>query len=76
MTKEKMFSIHTDMLSGQVRKLNFLGAAGPPDAVQAEKPRGRILPSRLLHKELTGEEITFFSRHQKPWLIALIAQEG
>lgn len=47
-TKEKrkaLFSIHTGMLSGQERKLNFLGGAGPPDAVQAEKPRGRILPS-------------------------------
>lgn len=81
MTKEKrkaLFSIHTGMLSGRERKLSFLGAAGPPDAVQAEKPRGRILPSRpylLLHKELAGEEITLFSRHQ-PWLFAHMAQEG
>lgn len=53
-----MFSTHTGMLSGQERKLNFLGATGPPDIVQADKPRVRISPSLpylLLHNELKGE---------------------
>lgn len=51
-----MFSIHTGMLSGQERKLNFLGTTGLPGIVQADRPRGRVLPSLpylLLHKELT-----------------------
>ena len=39
-----MFSTHTGMLSGQERKLNFLGTAGPPDIVQADKTRVQTLP--------------------------------
>ena len=59
-----MFSTHTGMLSGQERKLNFLGITEPPDIVQADKPRVRILPSLsylLLHKELsrTGNHLAF-----------------
>lgn len=58
MAREKIqvFSIHTGMLSGQDRKFNFLGTTGPPDIVEADKPRVRMLPSLpylLLHKELT-----------------------
>lgn len=55
-----MFSIHTGMLSGQERKLNFLGATGPQILSKQTNQGGESCPAfpNLLHKELTGEEAT------------------
>lgn len=44
---------HTGMLSGQERKFNFLGTKGPPDTVETDTPRVRLLPSLPCYTELT-----------------------
>lgn len=75
--KEKIQVFHTGMLSGQERKFNFLGTRGPPDTVETDTPRVRLLPSFPCYtKSSPEEETTFLSSPQKPWLLAHMAQMG
>lgn len=73
-----MFSVHKGMLSGQERKLNFLGAKGPTDNCSNRQTKEENLAQASLPatKKLTGKETTCSPVLRSPDCSAHMAQEA